>query len=110
MYAVVSGEKTFTLLPPTDILYMQEKEFPTAKYQIKKKTNSSDSSVIDVVSSRLKREDLEFTRAGCPSDFLTWIATDPDDSEVLEEYPAFRYAHVIRCKVLPGEILYIPGG
>jgi hypothetical protein len=36
MYAVISGEKTFTLLPPTDILYLQTKECQKMIYNVKK--------------------------------------------------------------------------
>lgn len=120
MYAVITGEKTFTLLPPTDILYLKEKEYSTMQYKIKMSCHSSKSASDCVVESnyqengvpvigRLKKSDLELTTAGCPSSSLMWIGTDPDDPDVLTEHPAFRYAHPIRCKIQPGEVLYIPG-
>jgi hypothetical protein len=120
MYAVITGEKTFTLLPPTDILYLKEKEYSTMQYKIKMSYHSSQPANEYAVDSnnqlheapvvgRLKKADLELTAAGCPSSSLTWIETDPDDPDVLKEHPAFRYAHPIRCKIQPGEVLYIPG-
>ena len=119
MYAVITGEKTFTLLPPTDILYLKEKEYSTMQYKIKGCHSSqpasqcaaeSNNQLLGVpVVGRLKKADLELTSAGCPSSSLMWIETDPDDPEVLKKHPAFRYAHPIRCKIQPGEVLYIPG-
>ncbi len=32
MYAVIAGEKHFTLLPPTDYLYLYEADFINAHY------------------------------------------------------------------------------
>ena len=32
MYCVLTGEKTFTLLPPSDIAFLGEKSFPSARH------------------------------------------------------------------------------
>jgi Cupin-like domain len=112
MYAVIRGAKIFTLLPPTDILYLEEREFQTMKYKIKKKGISSDDDTVSdqaTLVGRVKQSDLELTSIGCPSETLKWICTDPDDPNVLEKFPTFHYAHPIRCTVKPGEVLYIPG-
>jgi Cupin-like domain len=112
MYAVISGAKTFTLLPPTDILYLEEREFQTMKYKIKKKGIPSDDDTVSdqaTLIGRVKQSDLELTSIGCPSETLNWICTDPDDPNVLEKFPNFHFAHPIRCTVQPGEVLYIPG-
>lgn len=115
MYAVIAGEKKFTLLPPTDILYLEEREFQTMKYKIKRKGMYSDHEIAEDHSSlatvvgRVQKEDLELTSTGCPSETLKWISTDPDDPDVLKKFPNFRFAHPIRCTVQPGEVLYIPG-
>lgn len=93
-YAVISGAKTFTLLPPTDIAFLPEETFPTAKYEAIGDLNSIDS--------------LEITQEGCPVDALSWIPLDPDDPNVCEKYPGFANAHPLRCIVYPGEVLYIP--
>lgn len=119
MYAVITGEKTFTLLPPTDLLYLDEKEYPSMQYRVKGTFDSVDSSTarcidgtqphIAILLNRAKAADLELTRNGCLTESLTWIGTDPDDPNVLTKQPTFRHAHPLRCKIQPGEVLYIPG-
>jgi jumonji domain-containing protein 7 len=39
MYAVIAGEKTFTLLPPTDVAFLQEVEHPTLRYTFKSESD-----------------------------------------------------------------------
>eukprot|EP00596_Hydrurales_sp_CCMP1899_P007138 CAMPEP_0119038594 /NCGR_PEP_ID=MMETSP1177-20130426/7595_1 /TAXON_ID=2985 /ORGANISM="Ochromonas sp, Strain CCMP1899" /LENGTH=404 /DNA_ID=CAMNT_0007001381 /DNA_START=278 /DNA_END=1492 /DNA_ORIENTATION=+ len=109
MYAVISGEKTFTLLPPTDIMYLDEREYPTRKYQLrnKKHPDSVDSDQI-VLHDRLKHENLELYESENPSEKIPWISTDPEDPLILIKNPKFKYAHPLRCRVQEGEILYIP--
>lgn len=120
MYAVITGEKTFTLLPPTDILYLKEKEYPAMQYKVKSSYHSSRSfneCTVELsnrlggmpIVGKLTKADLELTDVGCPSSSLIWIETDPDDPDVLKAHPAFRHAHPMRCKIHPGEVLYIPG-
>lgn len=120
MYAVITGEKTFTLLPPTDLLYLEEKEYSSMQYRMKGTFDTAARSAIDCTSGiepltatltdrRVKASDLVLTSSGCPTESLTWIGTDPDDPNVLTRHPSFRYAHPLRCKIQPGEILYIPG-
>ena len=35
MYCVVTGQKIFTLLPPSDILFLYEQDFPQGRYRRK---------------------------------------------------------------------------
>lgn len=126
MYAVISGEKTFTLLPPTDILYFEKNDYSTRKYVVKSGYNNinvnpdleriykgmgweedEDSEV--VLHRRLQKDDLRVSSKNCPSDRINWITTNPDHPNIIENNPDFQYAHPIRCTVRPGEILYIPG-
>ena len=120
MYAVVSGVKTFTLLPPTDILHLPEKDFPTRKFCLKKpesgnnnsicsSSNSSSSSGSSSKSIKLKVSELELTSDDCPSESISWIPCDPDRPASIQ-YRAQQLSRCspIRCEVLPGEILYIP--
>ena len=61
----------FTLLPPTDILYLEEREFQTMKYKIKKKGIHSDYDTVSdqaTLVGRVKQSDLELTSFGCPSE------------------------------------------
>lgn len=96
IYAVISGTKTFTLLPPTDIAFLPEKTFPTLRYEIVDETSCFPP-------------ELRLTRNNCPSDTLSWIPLDPADrAAAIEKYPPFALAHPITCEVHAGEVLYIP--
>jgi jumonji domain-containing protein 7 len=95
LYVVVSGEKTFTLFPPTDIAFLPEESFPCLKYK-------AGSQSTRISSLKLTQEDL-------PSDSLTWISIDPDDLFVTsDEWPNKARCSPIRCTVGAGEMLYIP--
>jgi jumonji domain-containing protein 7 len=98
MYVVVQGEKTFTLLPPTDIQYLREEEFPTRRYKVNRSSSSGGIAYTDVV----------LATEGCPSEVLQWIDIEIDTSTHFEDMPKHRRLHPICCTVRPGEILYIP--
>lgn len=118
MYAVISGEKIFTLFPPTDIAFLGESVYPTKRYQyVKKKGNNNDGDSnnggdnfeeIHVATSRVRKEDLISTNEGCPSTELPWIGVDPEDPNAMTLQPSLKYASPIRVKVRAGEVLYIP--
>lgn len=93
-YAVISGAKTFTLLPPTDAAFLPERTFETIRYRACDESNPAGS--------------LQLTKEGCPSQSLSWIPLDPDDPNVCEKFPKFARTHPLRCTVYPGEVLYIP--
>lgn len=139
MYAVISGEKTFTLLPPTDILYLKTRECPTMKYEVNKSyfhddgdasladigaainrstgstatvqstIENTDSSTEPLLHRRIKANEFILTSNHTLPETINWIGTNPDDPAVLTRNPDFKYAHPIRCTVRAGEILYIPG-
>lgn len=94
-YFVVSGAKTFTLLPPTDVAFLPEYTYKTVRYTAKKEEGSGEY-------------ELQLTREGVPADSLTWIPLDPNDHDVIEKFPRFENAHPIQVTVYAGETLYIP--
>lgn len=94
MYAVITGEKTFTLLPPTDIAFMSEKTVKTSRYAVSRFTG------------RVLQSDVRVVNDGCPSEELTWITVNPDAPTDINS--RFSHAHPLRCVVRPGEVLYIP--
>lgn len=114
MYVVVSGEKTFTLLPPSDVAYLTPytKEYPTLRYAVKDTTtDTTTEKALGIAGNELIRNNkiqLELRGDGCPSEKLEWTALDPDDPEVSNKYPLFRRASPLRCTVKPGQVLYIP--
>lgn len=46
MYCVLRGEKHFTLLPPSDVLFLYEQEFPQGRYRHRRDTGDDDSDGI----------------------------------------------------------------
>jgi peptidyl-lysine (3S)-dioxygenase / protease len=101
LYFVLSGEKTFTLFPPTDVAFIPEKVYPTARY---------------VASSTIEEELIEkgpwtltLTSKEVPTPELCWTSLDPDDPMVNTQFPRFaKQTHPIRVTVSAGETLYIP--
>lgn len=103
MYAVISGEKIFTLFPPTDIAFLCEKKFITRKYAI------NSDVVLDTKDKRIKKRDIHISDINLPSDTLTWISDNPDrPMQTLLANDSYKYTHPITCTVRAGEVLYIP--
>ncbi|THV08551.1 Clavaminate synthase-like protein [Dendrothele bispora CBS 962.96] len=88
LYTVVRGEKSFTLLPPTEGWCLNERVYPYASY------------VRDPASSKLRLQlSAEETR-------VRWSSiTDPNIPGALCDS-----AHPIHIVVKPGETLYLPAG
>eukprot|EP01038_Epipyxis_sp_PR26KG_P014938 gene14938-20094_t len=109
MYCVISGEKTFTLLPPSDMIHLHEDVYPTCKYLIKdhQLINNNDNNKHNN-NNKILKSDLMLTTHDCPSSTISWIPLDPDDPDVLKKYPDFVNCHPIHCKLKQGDILYIP--
>ena len=64
---MLRGQKTFTLLPPSDIAYLDEALYPSARYCYEEQAGEW-STVLDVDSTGSKE-----------SDMVPWIALDPGD-------------------------------
>ncbi|XP_077395555.1 bifunctional peptidase and (3S)-lysyl hydroxylase JMJD7 isoform X5 [Festucalex cinctus] len=89
VYCVISGQKDFILLPPTDRPFIPYGLYQPAVYR--QKDDDGDFEVVDQ-SDRQK---------------VPWIPVDPLDPD-LERYPAYRRARPLRCSVKAGEMLYLP--
>ncbi|CAM9627582.1 unnamed protein product [Sphacelaria rigidula] len=87
MYCVLRGEKQFTLLPPSDVLFLYEQEYPQGRYRRK-----DDGSGFEVHMEE---------------GIVPWIPVDPACPD-LSRYPNFQYASPVQCNVGPGDILYLP--
>lgn len=98
LYCVMSGQKTFTLLPPTDCAFLPEIKVKTMKYQLND----------NVTSRRISKHDLELVNYS--NEYISWCPIDPNDdlTEVLQIYPELLHINPIKCCVNAGEILYIP--
>ena len=84
-YAVIRGSKTFTLLPPTDRLYLKYENFRVAE---QKYLNG--------------QWEVRKTDTNVP-----WIALDPLKPN-LEKYPLYKHAKPLEVTVREGEVLYLP--
>ncbi|XP_062326208.1 bifunctional peptidase and (3S)-lysyl hydroxylase JMJD7 isoform X4 [Osmerus eperlanus] len=88
LYCVISGEKHFILLPPSDRPFIPYELYQPAVYR--------------------QREDGGFDMVDeAESEKVPWIPVDPLNPD-LECYPAYRLAQPLRCTVRAGEMLYLP--
>ncbi|XP_061156812.1 bifunctional peptidase and (3S)-lysyl hydroxylase JMJD7 isoform X1 [Syngnathus typhle] len=112
IYCVISGQKDFILLPPTDRPFVPYGLYQPAVYRQKE---DGDFEVVD-------QSDGEKVRSGAGwlggsrnlSDTLArrcgqlpWIPVDPLDPD-LERYPSYARAQPLHCSVKAGEMLYLP--
>lgn len=128
MYAVIQGEKCFTLFPPTDIAFFPEDTFPTSRYVLREEAQAvlrefdvssqplpsssiSSSSSYNDIGSRLNLtgDDLSLVNNSNGNN-LSWLPFDPEDSSasLLADHPQLRHSHPIRVRVQAGQVLYIP--
>lgn len=103
LYAVITGEKHFLLLPPTDVHRLYIRRYPAAQYYYN--YDSSSSSEGEVLELRLDEPRRE----------VPWCSVDPcpPSQEELERqmvsFPLyFDGPQPFRCTVRAGEILYLP--
>ena len=114
MYCVISGEKTFTLLPPADVAFLTETELPCRRYVHKEDVSDprlpagGPKSDLFTVHQRARKDDMVLSSSGCPSERLMWIDSDPDDPSAYTHHPNLHLTHPRRVVVRAGEILYIP--
>lgn len=95
---MISGEKVFTLFPPTDIAFLDEQLYPSRRYTVGE--FSEDGRPL-ASTMALSKED-------CPSLSVPWIAVDPISTSALLKNPLLQYASPITVVVRPGRTLYIP--
>mmetsp|Transcript_1151 Transcript_1151/g.1894 ORF Transcript_1151/g.1894 Transcript_1151/m.1894 type:complete len:547 (-) Transcript_1151:989-2629(-) len=82
MYAVVSGVKTFTLLPPTDVVFLQQQP---QRYQQQQHQQQQQQQ-----------------------QWQQQQQVDNDDSRRTRCRYIDSHTHPVRCEVKAGEVLYIP--
>ena len=100
LYCVISGKKTFTLFPPTDLPFIPYGLYTPARY---KEKETGEFDILDEIISFNESSTTEFS----PSPKVPWIPIDPLDPD-LTKYPGFAKTHQITCTVNAGETLYLP--
>ncbi|XP_042599193.1 bifunctional peptidase and (3S)-lysyl hydroxylase JMJD7 isoform X2 [Cyprinus carpio] len=88
LYCVISGQKDFILLPPTDRPFIPYELYQPATYRQKEDGN------FEIV-------DEEDTTK------VPWIPLDPLNPD-FDRYPSYRLAKPLLCTVKAGEMLYLP--
>ncbi|KAI8361827.1 jmjC domain-containing protein 7 [Choanephora cucurbitarum] len=86
-YAVIRGQKTFVLYPPSEYYCMHESMYPNAHY------------APDPITGQLVIKPLESK--------TPWIPVDPLNPD-FDRFPRFRHARPITVTVKEGEMLYLP--
>lgn len=132
MYAVVRGEKTFILQPPTDLHCIPYELYTAARYKKIKEKNTY--SIIDELNeeccsickdskneckmflkeSRMKPcKDLLIGGQFQPTcschmaQSIPWVAIDPLNPN-FEKYPKYRNSTQLTVTISPGDLLYLP--
>ncbi|KAH9495864.1 JmjC domain-containing protein 7 [Bulinus truncatus] len=90
LYCVISGEKTFTLLAPTDLPFVPYESCIPAVF---KETTNGCFQIVDI-------DDNEDNK-------VQWIAIDPLKPD-LDKYPMYAGARPLTVTVKAGETLYLP--
>ncbi|XP_058842566.1 bifunctional peptidase and (3S)-lysyl hydroxylase JMJD7 isoform X1 [Acipenser ruthenus] len=88
LYCVISGEKHFILLPPSDRPFIPYELYPPATFK------QREDGSFDVVDEEAAEK-------------VPWIPVDPLNPD-LERYPDYGLARPLHCTVRAGEMLYLP--
>lgn len=88
LYCVISGEKHFILLPPTDRPFIPYEHFQPATYKV---NEDGSYHVIDMQNAEK----------------VPWIPLDPLNPD-LSRFPEYSLARPTHCTVRAGEMLYLP--
>ncbi|KAH9117179.1 hypothetical protein LEN26_012763 [Aphanomyces euteiches] len=102
MYCVVRGRKHFTLLPPSDVAFLYETEYPTGRYVHKNTTTPRDFNRPcrdhPSWSIEMKEDETETT---------PWIPVDPLKPDTTK-YPLAKHIVPLEVTLEVGETLYLP--
>ena len=103
-YAVVRGTKTFTLYPPTDVMWLKSKSYPSAVWERKNGRDDGNS-----IRSRPQKTDLTLAPEGGGAG-VKWIPIDPLDPSSVARHPDIHIenASPVNISVSAGETLYLP--
>ncbi|KAL7531141.1 hypothetical protein ACHAWF_003643 [Thalassiosira exigua] len=115
LFYVCSGKKEFILCPPSDVLFLHEKDFPSGTFcpvfenkEVRGTCNERERSHWAVVA-----DDKTDDRKHSGKTKTKWIEPDiknfmEHDSHNNSEYPMLSHAHPMKIFLSEGEMLYIP--
>ncbi|UJR36813.1 hypothetical protein I4U23_029527 [Adineta vaga] len=96
LYGVIQGRKHFTLYPPTDLYWLDQKFYKKAHYE----RYNSTQTTIDDDGLNLKSDD-DFVIVPDDNE-VPWF--DHDENQLRKK----QYLNPLRVSVEPGEVLYLP--
>ncbi|EEY64456.1 uncharacterized protein PITG_15677 [Phytophthora infestans T30-4] len=112
-YCVVKGQKHFTLLPPSAVGCLYEREFPSARYRHKDSPEPKEENLQeDLEATERFHENYpqyeKWTILSSPDKGETpWIPVDPLNIDK-EKYPLAATLNPIEVVLNAGEVLYLP--
>lgn len=95
LYAVVAGEKRFTLFAPSDVLWLYERRFPGATYRRRHSDGVGGDGGWDI-----ERDN--------PTSDVPWVAVQPAAADAAARFPLFAHATPLEVTLGPGDVLYLP--
>ena len=91
LYCVISGQKTFTLYPPTDMPYIPHEDYMVACY------HQNELNMFEIIDEPTE----------CQKKKIPWIPVDPLNPDY-KKYPQFSKAKPLSCTLKKGDVLYLP--
>jgi len=105
IFCVASGEKVFTICPPSDALFLKETLVPSGSFRMNSRGKWEVDPCVDKETGNL-------------APFVPWIESDveqllppasaEDRQKYIANYPLLQHAHPMRIHVKAGEMLYLP--
>ncbi|TMW61420.1 hypothetical protein Poli38472_012611 [Pythium oligandrum] len=109
MYCVVKGRKHFTLLPPSDVACLYEREYPSARYRHESTLGQDayDEATTAAFHSCHPEDTSWFIVPSEETGMTPWIPVDPLRINI-KRYPLADHLNPLQCVVEAGETLYLP--
>ncbi|OQR93462.1 hypothetical protein THRCLA_08443, partial [Thraustotheca clavata] len=103
MYCVVRGLKHFILLPPSDVAFLHETEYPTTRYVHKSNVDQFDPSTL--IQSKNPNWFIHMPPEG--RETTPWIPVDPVAIDT-DKFPKAKHIQPLEVVLEEGEMLYLP--
>ncbi|TDH66497.1 hypothetical protein CCR75_008159 [Bremia lactucae] len=111
-YCVVKGQKIFTLLPPSAIGCLYERDFASARYRHVKSPIADHLVQNEVATMQFQETYPQYNNqwtlmSSSEMEKTPWIPVDPLNIDA-KRYPLAATLHPVEVKVSAGELLYLP--